>query len=235
MANDQDPAIPGTGTPPATGTPPVEGDGTPPAEGEGTPPEGDGTQGEAKTFTQDQVNAIAAREAQKAARGKLDPKELGFDSAKDLKTFLDAQRQKETEAQTEEQKEFETKVKEAADEARNSVLSTANARLLKAEFILAANKHDLVHAEDGFLLAQHLDEWSGVEVKEDGEVVGFDDIFFTSLKEAKPFLFKQEEGDPTNGSTSGDAGAGARGGTGKPNREAELEKLYGGRLVPWRQ
>lgn len=230
MPEGLDPATPGTGTPPATG------DGTPPADppGEGTPPEGDGTPAEPKTLTQDQVNAIVARETAKASRGKLDPKELGFDSVKELKAFLDAQKEKAEKDKTEGEKEFEAKIKAAADEARNSVLLTANARLLKAEFILAAAKHDLIHAEDGFLLAQGLDEWSGVEVKEDGNVTGFDDTFFETLKESKPFLFKAEEGASGDGGT-GDAGAGARGGAGNPNREAELEKLYGGRLVPWRQ
>lgn len=230
MADENvDPAGSGTGTPPASG------DGTPPADppGEGTPPEGDGNQDQGKTFTQDEVNAIAARESQKAARGKLDPKELGFDSAKDLKTFLDTQRDKADKEKTEQEKEFETKVKEAADAARSEVLTTANARLLKAEFILAASKHDLVHAEDGFLLSQRLDEWDGVEVKDDGTVTGFDDVFFTALKESKPFLFKVEEDD--QGRRTPDAGAGRTGNGGKPNREAELEELYGGRLVPWRK
>lgn len=220
MTVNVDPAVT-----PGTGTPPAPGDSTPPADGEVTPAagngEGDGGEGSDKTFTQAEVDAIATREAAKAARGKLDPKELGFDSAKDLKAFLDAQKEKVEKDKTEEEKAFEDRVTKAEDAAKASVLDTANARLLRAEFMLAAVKADVAHGEDAFVLAHGLDEWDGVEIKDDGSVTGFDDAFFAALKEAKPFLFKQED-DGTGRGT--DAGAGHRGGN-KPDRAKELAAI----------
>lgn len=218
MPPELDPATTGTGTPP------VEGDGSPPVEGEGTPPvvdEGDGGESSDKTFTQDQVNAIAAREAQKASRGKLDPKELGFESAKAMKDWIEAQKTQSEAAKTDEEKAFEDRVKAAEDAAKASVLDTANSRLLRAEFMLAAVKAGVAHGEDAFVLARTLEDWADVEIKDDGTVVGFDDHFFDSLKEAKPYLFKGED----NGDNSvPDAGAGRRGG-GKPDRAKELSAI----------
>jgi len=209
----------------AGGSEDAEGDGTPPDDGDGTPPaDGDDGKGtdDGKTFTQDEVNALVTREVSKAARGKLDPKDLGFESAKDMKTFIDEMKSKQEADKTEEDKAKEEAVKAAADTARNEVLTVANSRLVKAEFLTAAADAGISKdaRNDAFVLAQTLEDWSSVEVDDDGNVKGFDDAFFTTLKEAKPFLFAEK--------VIPDAGAGRSGG-GKDgdSRVKELQDAYG--------
>lgn len=212
------------------GTPPASGDGTPPASGDPAGP-GDGGTGEEDAdkpkFTQAQVDAIATREAQKAARGKLDPKELGFESAKDMKDFIDGVKAKEESDKSEDEKARDQAIKEAADAARNEVLSTANSRLIKANFLLAATKYEVEFGEDAYALAQSMEGWGAVEVKEeDGTVSGFDEDFFKELKEKKPFLFKQPEVDD-QGNPIPSANAGAQGPPAGTKTQAEkLAELY---------
>jgi hypothetical protein len=210
----------------AGGSEDADGDGTSTDNEDGTPP-ADGDDGKStdggKTFTQDEVNALVTREVSKAARGKLDPKELGFDSAKDMKTFIDEMKSKQEADKSEEDKAKEEAITAAADAARNEVLTVANQRLVKAEFLTAAADAGISKdaRNDAFVLAQTLEDWATVEVDDDGNVKGFDDTFFATLKEAKPFLFSSEPPIP-------DAGAGRSGG-GKDgdSRVKELQDAYG--------
>lgn len=171
----------------------------------------DGKSGDEKMFTQDQLNAIVTRETQKATRGKLDPKELGFENAKDMKTWVDSMKKTADDAKTEDEKTREAAIEAAKREATDSVLSKANERILKAEFLLAAMDHGIRKEarSDAYLLAPTVDSFSAVEVSDDGKVTGFDDAFFEELKENKPYLF-EPEGDDGDGSR-GDIGAGRRG------------------------
>jgi hypothetical protein len=194
------------------------GDGTPPVDGDTTSSgEGGGDSGNDKVFTQDQLNAIVTRETQKAARGKLDPKDLGFTSTKELKEFLEGVKTREEETKSEETKAREQAIKEAQDTARSEVLSVADERLRKAEFLVQASDHGISREarHDAYLLASTLESWKSVEVQEGGNVTGFDDSFFDELKESKPFLFKSEEIQ--------DQGDGGRGSIGAGNRGQELE------------
>lgn len=163
----------------------------------------DGETGDEKMLPQAQVNEIVAREVAKAQRGKLDPKELGFESAKDMKDFLDAARKKAEDDKDESQKALEAAIKEAEESARKEVLSVANERLVKAEFIIEASKHNVQFAEDAYALARTLDLWEDVAIDDGGNVSGFDKKFFEDLKKSKPFLFAE--------SKPPDAGAGAHG------------------------
>jgi len=185
-----------------------DGDATSGGTGDGTSTDkDDGDSGNDKVFTQDQLNAIVTRETSKAARGKLDPKELGFDSAKDLKEFLEGVKAKNEEAKSEEEKAREQAIEEARTSARNEVLSVADERLRKAEFLVQAVDHGVMKEarDDAYLLAPTLEAWADVEVGEGGNVSGFDDIFFDELKKAKPFLFVKE------GSSDNNIGQGSRG------------------------
>ena len=181
---------------------------------------GDGGQ---KMLSQEQVNDIIAREVAKAQRGKLDPKELGFESGKELKEFLETSKKAADDAKSEAEKTLEKAVKEAADEARSTVLAQANERLVAAEFKLAAAKVGITAPDDALVLAKTMPLWSQVELsEEDGnvKVSGFDEAFFKELKDAKPFLFTS-----TSANSDVGAGAGAGGGTNK-NSPEHLSELF---------
>lgn len=198
----------------------TDGDGTSSDKDDGTSADkDDGKSGDEKVFTQDQLNAIVTRETQKATRGKLDPKELGFENAKEMKTWVDSMKKKTDEDKSEEDKAREEAIEAAKREATDSVLSKANQRILKAEFLTAAVDHNIRKEArtDAYLLAPTLEAYEGVEVSDEGVVAGFDDAFFEELKEKKPYLF---EPDDQGDSGRGDIGAGRRGGSDKGGDEA---------------
>lgn len=192
--------------------------------GTSTDDKDDGKGKDDKTFTQQELNAIVTRETQKAARGKLDPKELGFESGQQMKEWIDAQKQKDEAAKTQEEKDREASIEQAKKDAEAGVLNTANERLRKAEFLSSAVDHKIRKEarDDAYLLAPTLEAWSSVEVGDDGNVSGFDDAFFEELKEKKPFLF-EPEGD----GSLGDIGAGRRGGNDSDDAKlAALKQHY---------
>jgi hypothetical protein len=160
------------------------------------------------TLTQDQVNAIVAREVAKAQRGKLDPKELGFESGKELKEFLDKQKEAQEASKDEATKELEAAKAQATKDAEATILSKANERITKAEFFVHANAAGVSSPADAYVLAKTMDIWTQVELVEEGDdvkVSGFDDDFFKELKEQKPFLF----GSATGQKGGADLGGGA--------------------------
>jgi hypothetical protein len=189
----------------------------PPSDDSGASTDGDGSSDDTsgatddssssedeKKLTQSEVNAIVAREVAKASRGKLDLKELGFDSKKDLQSFLEGAKEKAEADKTEADKQLEEAVAKATEAARSEVLNTAGELVLKAEFLIAAKDADVKYPHDAYELVQTLKEWDEVDIDEDGSVVGIDETLFASLKKAKPFLFEQPSGS--------DIGAGSRGG-----------------------
>jgi hypothetical protein len=184
--------------------------------------------GSDKTFTQEEVNALIARETAKAQRGKLDPSELGFESAKAMKEYLDSAKARDEAAKDDQQRKVDEAVDAAKQEAEGKVLKKANDRLVAAEFKVAAAHAGVSAVDDALVLARTMDIWKQMEIVEQGEDVvikGFDDAFFEELKKAKPFLFASEGGG-TGG--SGDIGAGAGGsnsGAGGKSDE-QLHKLY---------
>ena len=185
--------------------------------------EGEGSDG--KTFTQEEVNKLIAKEVSKASRGKLDPKELGFETGKELKEKLDEIGKKEEEAKTEADKALEEAIEEARKEATESVLTKANARVIKSEFKVLAHDAGIPteRLEDAFALAQIQENWKDVAVDDQDTVSGLDETFFEELKEAKPYLFATEEDE---GGT-GDAGAAARSNKGgKKDRKEELKQKF---------
>lgn len=136
MDTNENPGIPGAPatTPPAPATPPVPA--TPPAPATPpptpTPPATPPATGEA-TFTQKQVNAIAAREKNDARAALLS--ELGVDSLDAAKTILDAQRAKEDEAKTEAQRLLEQAQQREA--AATAAAAQAAAQLRDANIVSA--------------------------------------------------------------------------------------------------
>lgn len=193
-------------------------DGTSTDDGEGT----SGDTGDDKTLTQKEVDAIVSREKAKAARGKIDPKSLGFESAKEAQAFVEAMRKKADEDKSADEKALEDAIAEAKAEATAEVLNKANERLTRAEFKVEASGHNVAYIEDAYEIAQKLEIWEGVEVDDDGNVTGFDDSFFEALEKEKPYLFK---GANENDGKGTDIGAGTRS-TGKPNRDEELRQKF---------
>lgn len=188
----------------------------------------DDSKDKGKTFTQEEVNSLLARETSKAKRGKLDPSEFGFKNKAELDEYLKSAREKVDADKSDQEKALDEARKKAEDEARSSVLSTANERLLRAEFLMQAVKNNVEYAEDAFDLAKKLDEWKEVAISDDGSVSGLDDALFEALKESKPFLFKADEEDDG----TGDAGAGTRsGGQSDKGRVAKLKEQYSGLRV----
>jgi hypothetical protein len=182
----------------------------------------DTTKAKGKKFSQDEVNALVARESARAKRGKVDPKEFGFTNDKELKEFLDAAKSKEDEDKAEGEKLLEEAIKEAQADAKAEYLDVANQRVLKAEFLLAAQDYSIRKEarQDAFLVAQSLDLWEDVDIDEKGVVSGLTKQFFEDLKKAKPYFFEEPSNDDRN------IGAGARGGKGGNDRETELKGKF---------
>ena len=188
-----------------------------------------------KSFTQDDVDRILAKERKRSRRGAVDVKELGFDSKQELADFVKSVREQADKDKDEETKSREEAIESAKQEAVSAVLNEADRKLLKAEFKVAAREAGIPkdRLEDAFSLAQNLDDWQDVEVDKDGNVAGLDEDFFGTLKEQKSYLFGSDEGqeDDDSSDTSGGSGAGTRaGGKGdlsKSQRAALLERYPG--------
>lgn len=196
----------------------------------GTGGSSDGGQSGEKTLTQSEVNAIVARETDKAKRGLLNPKELGFESGKEMKEFIDSAKALVEEQKSEGEKALAEAKKAGRDEAIAEILPSTQERILRAEFLMASMQHQVKLPNDAFVLAKTLEEWKGVEIDAEGVVTGLDDAFFEALKKDKPFLFGEPQGA---GPAPGDIGAGAQEGAGgtppgpvDPGRQTELRNSY---------
>jgi hypothetical protein len=185
--------------------------------GAGKPDGGTDGGGGDKTLTQDEVNRIVAREVAKAQRGKLDPTELGFESGKELREFLDKQKEAAEAAKDEATKELEAAKKQATKDAEATILTKANERITKSEFVVKAAAAGVTSPADAYVIAKTMPIWTQVELVEENNDVtvnGFDDAFFDEMKKEKPFLFAT-----AGGQQGGDLGGGApnndRGGQGR--------------------
>jgi hypothetical protein len=212
------------------GTPPASGGSTEGESSDGTGGSSDGTQQQEKTLTQTEVNAIVARETDKAKRGLLNPKELGFESGKEMKEFIDQAKALVEDQKSETEKALVEAKKAGRDEAIAEILPTTQERILRAEFLMAAMQHDVKLPDDAFVLARTLSLWDGVNIDDDGMVTGLDKPFFDALKKDKPYLFGEASGA---GPAPSDIGAGAQesaGGTPAgpvdPGRATELKNRY---------
>lgn len=198
----------------------------------------DADESDEKKFSQKDMNAVVAKEVakanRKATRGKLDAKELGFDSAKELKEFIDTMKQKADKEKTDEEKAKEKAIEDAKTSTKTEIMADANARLLKAEFKLKAAELGIKETNDAFVLAASMkDLWDDVEIDDDGEVQGLDDDFFDELKKRKGYLFTSKKDDDDEDDDEGkgrDAGAGAgaggpTGGKRKKPKEGSAEQL----------
>jgi hypothetical protein len=207
LPDDVDPAPSGTGDPP----PDTSGTGT----GADKPDGGTDSGGGDKTLTQDEVNRIVAREVAKAQRGKLDPTELGFESGKELREFLDKQKEAAEAAKDEATKELEAAKKQATKDAEATVLTKANERITKSEFVVKAAAAGVTSPADAYVIAKTMPIWTQVELVEENDDVtvnGFDDAFFEEMKKEKPFLFAtagaQQGGDLGGGAPNNDRSGG---------------------------
>jgi hypothetical protein len=216
LQTDPDPATSGTGDPP----PDTSGAGT----GADKPDGGTDSGGGDKTLTQDEVNRIVAREVAKAQRGKLDPTELGFESGKELREFLDKQKEAAEAAKDEATKELEAAKKQATKDAEATILTKANERITKSEFVVKAAAAGITSPADAYVIAKTMPIWTQVELVEENNDVtvnGFDDAFFEEMKKEKPFLFAT-----AGGQQGGDLGGGApnndRGGQGRLSEDKLL-------------
>lgn len=178
-------------------------------------------------FTQKQVNDLISKSKDKATRGLLNPKELGFNSRKEMEAFIEAKKAEEKTKQTDDEKALEKAKEDAANAAKAEVLSKAQVIARKAEFKVQARDAGIPadRINDAYLLAQSLEEFEAVEVDDDGNVTGFDEDFFKSLKESKSFLFVEEEGEEGTNLPPG-AGQRAGGGKGDKTREADLKSKF---------
>jgi hypothetical protein len=180
------------------------------------------------TLSQKQVNAIVARETAKAQRGKLDPKELGFESGKELKDFLDKQKEAADAAKDQATKDLEAAKEQATKNAEATVLSKANERITKSEFVVKAATAGITSPADAYVIAKTMPIWTQVELVENGddvEVKGFDDAFFEEMKKEKPFLFATAGGQSGGQDLGGGAGNSDRGNKDRLSEE-ELAKHY---------
>lgn len=186
----------------------------------------DDSSDDSKTFSQNDVNRLLAKERKRLRRGAADFKELGFGSKKEMDDFVKAAREKESANKDEETKEREAAIAAAQKEAVDAVLSKADRRLIKADFKVAARDAGIPsdRLDDAFALAQNLEDWQDVVVDDDGNVGGLDGDFFSTLKEQKSYLFAS---DSSSDDDEGDraASAGTRSGGKGTDATSERKKL----------
>lgn len=144
---------------------------------------GEDSDSKGKTFTQEELQAIAARESQKGGRKALQSlaEELGFDSVDAMKQAAQKARELEDQQKTELQKLQEQA--QQAEQQRQQALQTANERLIQAEVKAQASALGFVNGD----VAYKLMDRSSVEVDDNGNVTGVQEAL-SSLMEQHPFL-----------------------------------------------
>jgi len=168
--------------------------------------------GGARTFTQDELNAIVAdrltRERQKYA---------DYEDLKGKASQLD-------ELQAAQLSELEKAQKRAADlEAeRDRALSEANDRLIRAAFVAEAAKAGAAHPEDAFALA----DIAGVTIGEDASVTGVAEAVAALVEGGRLVM----SGRPAAPNLDGGAGGGNRPGDTKAKALSEAELIQARKL-----
>jgi hypothetical protein len=177
-----------TGSDPTGATPPTP----PPA-----PPAPDGNTEPTRTFTQDEVNAIATREADKARRTATAQlvREAGFSTVEELKADIEATKAAKLAAMTEaERLATQAAEREAAAEAREAAATAVILGLTKQKALMAAGVPERY--------AETLVDLVKVEASASAEDVA---TAVVALKELMPHLFVAPAGpggpssEPSNG------------------------------------
>lgn len=143
---------------------------------------------EAKTFTQEELQRIAAKEKRDGkASGQLElAKELGYETVEAMKAAAQKQREAEEAAKSEEQKRLdEIARREKAAEEREAKAAERERVALRKDALrdLGAKGEDLEDALSLLRVADDADEETVAEAAE-------------ALKERRPELFKDEPADP---------------------------------------
>lgn len=199
----------------------------------GTPPPAAGNDGGNKTFTQDDLDRIVQERLGRATRGKLEPKDFGFETKAELEAALKKAKDADEATKSEQDKAIEAARQEGRKTAETELMGKASARLVRSEFILQAKDRNIVDPNAAYLLAKAEDRFSGVEVKDNDSVEGMDDTFWSDLLKDRDYLIKVEGGGEGGKAEEkkppGNANAGTGTGGRKPpaeDRQEELKKRY---------
>jgi hypothetical protein len=156
---------------------------------------------QSKTFTQEELDKILADRIARE-RKKLD-KYADYDDVKKKAEELERLEKERKEAEMSEVEKLQERLEELqkqaeeAEQTKSQTLESANKRLIKSEFKLVAKELGVRKEalDDAFTLS----DLNGVEVDEDGNVVGVKEAL-ENLKKAKSYLFGgQNYADPTPG------------------------------------
>lgn len=196
----------------------------------GTPPPPAGTDGGNKTFTQDELDKIVQERLGRATRGKMEPKDFGFETKAELEAALKVAKDAGEAAKSEADKAIEAARKEGRKEAETELMGKASARLVRSEFILQAKDRNIVDPNSAYLLAKAEERFSGVQVKDDDTVEGMDDTFWGDLLKGRDYLILAGSGDagekkPPPGNANAGTGTGGRKAP-PADRQEELKKAY---------
>ncbi|MEW9697951.1 scaffolding protein [Paenibacillus sp. SI8] len=156
--------------------------------------EGDDAGKRMVTMTQADLDALIAREKARAKKPFAD-----YDDIKAERERLKQAEAERSKAELSEKERLEAEKKEAVDkaqaaeEAREKALTTANQRLIKSEFRALARESGIRPdaLDDAFKLA----DTSAVSVDDDGNVVGVKDVIEALVKD-KPYLAEVKK-EPT--------------------------------------
>jgi hypothetical protein len=208
----------------------------------GTPPPATGAaatgaEGEVKSFTQEQMDAIIQDRLKKATAGRVSLEEFGLKSKDELQKLIDAQTAAEEKAKSDQDKALEEAKKAGRKEAETELMGKATARLVRSEFIAAAKDRNVVDPSALYLIAKGEGKLDGLTVNDADEVDGFDDAYWEELLKERPYMVKEGSSGgstppppPGTGQkppTPGNANAGSQGGTKVPeDRRKELLARY---------
>jgi hypothetical protein len=168
--------------------------------GAGDPPNpvtdnGDGSEGEKKTYTQKELDGLFGERARQAKQTAINDllKDLGVESPDAIKAALKAAAEAKAAQMTELEKAQAAateaqKRAEDAEQARATAEAKAQERLLRADVLIEASKQGFNDPADAWL---HLDK-SLVEGKEDGSFKGIEKAVKAVL-ETKPYLGKKAD------------------------------------------
>lgn len=167
--------------------------------GNGGPKENDVKGGDEKetktlTFTQEELDRIIADRLARQQKKFADYEEIKAKLAEYEKAEEERRKAEMTEKERlEAEKEEALKKAEEAEAKIQEAIQKANERLIKAEFRLLAKEAGI--RADALDDAYKLADFSGVEVTDDGEVKGIDEVVKT-LKKTKPYLVDQVKKEP---------------------------------------
>lgn len=158
---------------------------------------GEGEKGE-KTFTQEDLNRIAAQEKRQGAASIL--KALGFEKEEDAKKFVETYRK----AENEKKDDLEKAKEETETEKKAKLEAEKKADMLEKKFKVVAAGVSADKADDVLILANA----KAVDGK------SFEDAL-EEVKKSYPSLFEQQSSDPNKGTGTGGNPPRSKGGSGQ--------------------